>query len=216
MGGIKLQKKNLKVFMDIFRKSFPNIPFVLFVYKMKQFLDGYQSILDIGCGPNSPLSLLNFQYSVGLDADKLNIKKAKKNKTHDKYVLSDARKIRKIFPSKSFDSVAALDLIEHLPKKDGFCLIEDMEEIARKKVIIFTPNGFIAHPDHLSGWNVAEMRNSGYKVYGIYGLKFFRENNYGIRFRPKIFWGLISELTNCLYSYHHPEKAVALLCLKEL
>ena len=34
---------------------------------------------------------------------------------------------------KTFDAVIALDLIEHLEKKDGFKLIEMMTKIAKRK-----------------------------------------------------------------------------------
>jgi len=45
--------------------------------------------------------------------------------------------------SKSFDIVIAMDLIEHLPKSDGYKLLYEMERIARKACMIMTPNGFV-------------------------------------------------------------------------
>jgi hypothetical protein len=82
-------------------------------------------------------------------------------------------------PDRSFDCVVALDLIEHLTKEDGRRLLRAMERIARRKVVIFTPQGFLPQhavgrnefQRHLSGWEVDEMRGMGYRVIGISGWK---------------------------------------------
>ena len=71
------------------------------------------------------------------------------------------------FDSCSFDCVTALDVIEHIKKAEGLRLLEDMERIAKKRIVVFTPNGFLpqsVHNNnplqiHKSGWKVKEMRN---------------------------------------------------------
>jgi len=70
------------------------------------------------------------------------------------------------FKENSFDCVLASDVIEHFSKEEGYKLIEMMEKIARRKVIIYTPNGFLKQGEydnnpwqvHKSGWNVKEMK----------------------------------------------------------
>jgi len=54
--------------------------------------------------------------------------------------LCDVRKLP--FKQKSFDTVLCMEVIEHLEKEEAIRLIEDMEKIARKKIIITTPVGF--------------------------------------------------------------------------
>ncbi len=47
----------------------------------------------------------------------------------------------RIMPSKSVDTVFALDFIKHLTKGDGFDFIAQAERIARRQVVLFTPSG---------------------------------------------------------------------------
>jgi hypothetical protein len=142
---------------------------------------------------------------------------------HGKYFLMDVRYIDGTFSPKSFDCVVALRLIEHLEKDDGIRLIEMMETIARKKVIIYTPNGFLARKEsegnvwmaHKSGWTVEEMRKRGYTVIGMDGLKRLRGDRGTFRYSPEMFWSLISRLTQ-LFVRNRPENAFAILCAKNL
>jgi hypothetical protein len=132
---------------------------------------------------------------------------------------------RKISPG-SYDCVLASDLIEHLTKKEGLRLIKLMEKIAKKKVIIFTPNGFLPQGRlynnpwqlHKSGWNIKEMRNMGYNVIGINGLKSLRkpftQKNGSYRFKPKFFWMIVSAMTQ-FFTRNHPKYAFHILCTKK-
>lgn len=49
----------------------------------------------------------------------------------------------KSVPDKSFDSVFLIDVIEHIEKEDGVILIKELERVAKKQVLIFTPLGFM-------------------------------------------------------------------------
>ena len=117
----------------------------------------------------------------------------------------------------------ALDLIEHLTKEDGLKLIRDMETIAAKKIVIFTPSGFLSQPshdgdlqEHLSGWEPEEMRKLGFQVLGMQGPKFLRGEEHQHKYRPKQFWGIISALGHYFYTRRRPERAAAMLCVKTL
>lgn len=199
----------------------PKIPTLLLYLFIMQQLKGCDTVLDLGCGASSPIRFVKAK-TFGIDADDRVIEKAKKKRTHDNLVVLDVKKIGTTFAAKSFDAVVALDFIEHLNKKDGYRLTNEMEKIARKKVLIFTPNGFMiqAGPSefdrHLSGWTVEEFRNLDYKIYGMYGPKFLRGDYHGIRFGPIIFWSLISEFLQWSYIVYNPKKSAALLCVKNL
>lgn len=202
----------------IFKKVFPNFSFTTYVNELGKILGDCRSVLDLGCGVISPISFLDIEYSVGVDCCESTISEAKKRGTHDEFCTYKVQDIGNEFSNKQFDCCVALDIIEHLCKEDGYKLIRDMEEIASKKVVIFTPNGFklpyltknidIDFEKHLSSWDTAEMKKLGYKVIGIYGYKPLRGRAYSLRFHPKIIWGIISELT------HYPELTANFLFLK--
>lgn len=137
-----------------------------------------KTILDIGCGDGSLMRKINYdkKYLVtGVELHKPSLKRAKLTGVYKQIICSDVRKIA--FKAKSFDVVFASQVIEHLSKKDALSLIQKMERIARTKVIIATPNGFVKYDpfeghdgnslqEHKSGWEVKEMEMKGYKIYG--------------------------------------------------
>jgi hypothetical protein len=80
-----------------------------------------------------------------------------------------------------YDIVVALDLIEHLPKSDGYLLLYEMERVAKIAAIIFTPNGLVWQPPsennpfnaHISGWTPKDLVRFGWGgTMGHGGLKF--------------------------------------------
>lgn len=180
------------------------------------------SVLDIGCGGSSPLAKVkkNF-YSVGADIFKPSIDKSKKAGIHDEYKNVDILRLDKFFKPKSFDAVVALDVIEHFEKKDGMKLMQLMEKIAKKKVIIFTPFGFTKqhpyednpHQVHKSGWFIEDFIKNGYKIYGMRGLRFIRGEYATIKYKPWFLWGFISTVSQ-VFVYNYPKLAYQLLAVK--
>lgn len=196
-----------------------------FYYKIleKELVD-MKSVLDVGCGGNSPLSRIKKKfYSVGVDIFRPSIKKSKRVKIHDEYKLGNILKINAFFKPKSFDAVIALDVIEHLEKKDGLKLLKDMESIAKKKVIVLTPYGFTKqnpyednpHQVHKSGWAISDFQKLGYKVYGMRGFRFIRGEYATIKYKPWFFWGAVAVLSQFL-AYFFPQWAYQLLAIKYL
>lgn len=222
----------MKQILKLFVKTFPNFNLVTFITAVEANLNDCETILDVGCGDNSPLRLLNNRYClVGVDGYKKAIDLSKKRKIHSKYIFCDVRDISNKVNRKSYDAVVALDFIEHLTKDDGCKFLNDIEKIAKKKLIIVTPNGFIVQRNksnrlqqHLSGWTADAFRKRGFKVKGLYGLKVillpFRSEYAECKFRPKWFWGfiwgLLSEITHHLFTKNHPEKSFSLLAVKKL
>ncbi len=183
------------------------------------------SVLDIGCGYNPQMKILTsrMQKSVGLDVFLPSIEKAKLIQTHSEFVLEDVKTYLEKMPNNSFDAVIALDLIEHLTKEEGFWLMKQMERLAIKKVIIFTPNGFVPQTpydnnpfqEHLSGWEIEEMEKEGYKILGFGGYKKLRGERFSIKFKPRIFWKYFSFGTQ-LFLHNKPKNAYSILCVKNL
>lgn len=132
------------------------------------------TVLDLGCG-----ILQEFGYKppvgkyLGVDAFDPYLRKIA-----DQGVMTVRGKLPDFcesFLDKSWDVVLLMDVIEHLTKEDGFKALDHVERIAKKCVIIDTPNGFIPqegwdawdlpHCDlqaHLSGWTDEEFRTRGY------------------------------------------------------
>jgi len=187
---------------------------------LKKELKGCKTVLEFGCGYDSPLRLLKGFHSVGIDIHAPTIERARALKTHDEYIIADVLKYRS---RKKFDCAVALDVIEHVKKKDGRRLMENMEKSARK-VIIFTPNGYVPQAEeyvkenpfqaHLSGWTVIEFKKKGYQVRGINGLKWLRKENAKVRGRPKLLWIALAEITQWITA-RVPRLAFQLLAVKE-
>jgi SAM-dependent methyltransferase len=203
------------------RKTFPNLALLTLAYELEAVLKDCRSVLDIGCGNNSPLRLINNKnkYFVGVDI----YYPREKRKIHHRYIQADASDINKHFKPKSFDAVVALDLIEHLPKKQGINLIEKMENIAKRKIVILTPNGFVkqtaddnSFQEHVSGWEIKDFARKGFFVRGIYGLKFLRKERAELKFKPKIISGIISEISHYVLTKYFPKYSYSLIAFKEI
>ncbi len=185
-----------------------------------------ETLLDVGCGKNSPIQYAKNKpkYSVGIDAFEPSLKESMQKKIHNKYRLMDVMDLGDKFDKNSFDCVLANDLIEHLNKDDSEKLIKMMEGVARKKVVIFTPNGFVEQDkyddntwqEHLCGWSYREMLERGYEVSGMAGLKYLKGYKAKVRFKPRILWRIISELSQFLTKKLLPKYSFAIFCVKNI
>lgn len=187
-------------------------------------LRGCTSVLDVGCGAYSTLAYIPKTFkSVGIDIYKPAIANSKKHEIHDSYVIGDAAHLERYFKPKSFDAVVALDIVEHVPKRAAYAMISQMEKIARKKVIILTPNGFRhqhafegnPYQTHKSGWTTDEFVKLGYSVSGLRGLKYLRKELARIRFRPWIVWAPITFVSEPIFRLF-PEASFHLFAVKTL
>lgn len=180
--AIKYENPILKIYQEIDRR------FINVKYQMMAWTDpicliiqrNAKSILDVGCGQGVPMRLIRSKIkvkcAVGVDLFKPYLDFSKERKLYNKYILSDVRKMS--FPSRSFDVVLSSDVIEHLQKKDSWKLIENMEKIAKRQVIVTTSLGYFFHPAvdgnplqlHQSGFHPREFENRGYKTFK-YGRK---------------------------------------------
>lgn len=159
--------------------------------------------------------------SVGVDRVQLTGRVS--GRDHSVHVVGDVRQVDSLFAPKSVDCVFALDLIEHLRKEDGLRLLDAVEEIARRRVVIFTPNGFLPQgpldgnpfQEHLSGWTTREMEARGYHVVGVNGWRPLRGEIGAIRLRPRWFWTRISLYTQNLFE-SKPRYAFQLFCVKDM
>ena len=180
-----------------------------------------KTILDVVAAFDSPMKVFSGKfYLVGVDAHKPSIERSLKLRIHNKYFNMPLSCLTEFGPE-SFDCVVALDVIEHLSKNEGLRFLDNVERIAKKKIIVFTPNGFLPQYEyddnpmqkHRSGWTATEMKLRGYRVTGIRGLKILRGEQSIIKFKPKSLWELTSILTQYIVR-NQPEFAFQILCTK--
>jgi hypothetical protein len=179
----------------------------------------------VGCGANSPLGRfgVRFAHAVGVERFGPALERSRFLGIHDDYFAVDALEIGKWIQPRSYDAVVAFDLIEHLCKEDGVALLAMMERIARDRVVLFTPNGFLPQEPsdgnpfqlHRSGWTAREFRELGYEVRGVHGLRRLRGERGSMRWRPGRLWGVVSDFTQPLV-HRCPSLAFHLLCTKRV
>lgn len=161
----------------IFRKIFNQFTYLILAWTdpLPWIIDkNSKTILDLGCGEGLPMKLIKLRLSpsktVGVDIFNSYIEKNRQDAIHDVYLIEDIRKVK--FPVKSFDIVIASHALEHLQKDQALKVLENMEKIAKKQVIVAAPIGHIYHPEtdgnkhqlHLSSFEPTEFEEKGYKV----------------------------------------------------
>jgi hypothetical protein len=199
----------------LYKKIFPDFYTSFLVEELKNC----SSILDLGCGKDSALRFVDAPLKVGVEAFRPSLEESKRKRIHHKYILKDIRKLK--MKSKSFDAVIALDVIEHLNRTDGLELVKNMENWAKKKIIIFTPNGFVEQEKydgnllqlHESGWELSDFNNLGFEVYGANGLRSLRKGKAEVRFKPNRFWRVISDVSQKV-TFLLPQYAFQLFAVK--
>ena len=138
---------------------------------------GSRRVLLVGCGPSARVAVGIGELSVGVDIFRPYLEKARSEGVLGNLVRADAIKLP--FRSFTFDCVIALDVIEHLPKRKGHGLIGEMVRVSKRRVVIFTPNGFLPqasydrnpHQEHFSGWTTHDLEGLGFTVLGANGLR---------------------------------------------
>lgn len=213
---------------NLFKKLFFRISklfLINYTNLLERLIQDCDTVIDLGCGYDSKLGKIKKRkkFSLGVDIFEKYIEISKKKKIHDKYLLLNILDIDKKISQKSFDCVMLLEVIEHLEKIDGIKLIKKMERIARKKIIISTPNGYIhqskydynIYQIHKSGWELKLFRKLNFKIYGVRGLKYIKGERNNIKYKPIKFWNLISIISN-LFVIKFPQFAYQLICVKKL
>ncbi len=139
--------------------------------------------VDVGCGRGIGGVLCrlyrNPQRLVGLDAFRPYLESLRELNVYSELIRADfARTPSLPFRPNSFDVALALELIEHIPRREGEALVEDLQEKCTR-VIVSTPNEFFEQDSydtnpfqsHLSFWHVRDFEKMGFEVYGVGGLR---------------------------------------------
>jgi predicted TPR repeat methyltransferase len=185
-------------------------------------LEDSETVLDVGCGTESILERLPRRaHTTGLDGHLPAIEHSRARGIHDDYVQADATR-RLELADDTYDAVIAFDLIEHLIKPDGLRLLADAERIARRVVVVFTPNGAVEQDEydgnplqvHRSAWSLADFRKAGFTVLGMKGYRRLRGPHSTPR-RPQTLSRIVLSLSQPVVQ-RRPEHAYALLAIKRV
>jgi hypothetical protein len=123
-----------------------------------------------------------------------------------------------------FDLVLALDLIEHLPKHEGYALLYHLDRIAKFSSVISTPTGFAWQPPannnrynaHISEWRVKELKKLGWKARnrGQIGFKLFY-GPYGVQKYKGLNWLILEFLAlGKIITYPFPRLSFSQIAIK--
>lgn len=196
-----------------------------FFFKCLEFaLRGCGTVLDVGCGYDSSIGHIRKTFtSEGIEIYKKTLELSKKRKLHDRYKQGDIRYLNRYYKPKSFDAAVCIDVMEHLTRPEAVRMIGMMEKIARKRVILLTPNGYYEqdaydgnpYQKHKSGWRSHDLRSLGFRVFGLRGFQPLRNENAGIRFKPYYFWGFVTLLSEILL-FPFPDISFDLFAIKDV
>jgi hypothetical protein len=118
-----------------------------------------------------------------------------------------------LFPSKSVDTVFALDVIEHWEKEAGQRFIQEAERVARRQIVILTPLGFYpqssrdpGEPDiwgmdggdwqaHRSGW-LPDDFDAAWEIIGCDSFHLIDEYRQPLEKPHGAFWAILTFQTN--------------------
>ena len=190
---------------------------------LKRDLEDCDVILELGCGPTSPLVHIGASCRTeGVDIWQPYVDMHNRARDYRHCKLGN---LLDLDTSQKYDAVVICDVLEHLNKTDvdAAGLFQKMETIATKKVILFTPNGYIDNDEvdgdpfqkHLSAWEPEDFTSRGYKVVGATGLRWLFGKASRPKYHPYSVCSIIGMLSKPLV-YHRPKLAWHSYAVKEL
>lgn len=131
------------------------------------------TVLDVGCGIGRWGYLIKQSYPnikvTGIDIYKSYVDQAIASGAYEEVINDSFMNID--FKPKSFDTVIAVEVLEHVSKEEGTKLLKTIESVAKRKVILTTPSGYyeldteLENECHKSGWTKPELERLGYVVF---------------------------------------------------
>jgi ubiquinone/menaquinone biosynthesis C-methylase UbiE len=137
-----------------------------------------ESLLSLCCGIGLELEGLKTQDVTAVDIAPQYLEQVASRCPQAKIVESSALDYVKEQPDNSVDIISIIDGIEHMTKRAGLKLIKEMKRVARKQILLFTPDGYLKnephnawgiegadeHQVHKSGWSALELKDLGFEI----------------------------------------------------
>ena len=138
------------------------------------------SLIDVGCGRGIVGAMTRIYRApkrlVGVDIFQEYIDFCEKYTIYDELYCLDLRQTPLPFQDQEFSVATCIETIEHLPKKLGEQLLDDLGRIA-DTVIVSTPSNYFRQPKshtehnpfqaHISKWTIEDFKKRGYNVKGV-------------------------------------------------
>ena len=177
------------------------------------------TVLDVGCGSGSRSAPHALAHAVGVDVHLPSLASLRRDRARAGAIRASLQVLP--LASSAVDAVVALDVIEHFVKDQASDLLREFERVARRVVLLLTPNGYlpqagtIENPfmEHRSGWSAGDLAALGYSVHGINGWRRLRGPCAAPRFGPV---GKAFSLASQPIVRHHPDQAFHLFAVKHL
>lgn len=206
-----------------------NLPFS-YMWLLRNSIGDAKTILDLGCGEGSLMQLLskgkNWQIT-GIDIYKKAVETAKKRNVYVKVIRGDLLKtIRNNNLKSKYDVVFFSQVIEHVTRGYGEKILDEIEKLAKKRIVAGTPRGFMEQPHeflddnpyqvHKSGWSVEDFISRGYRVYGVGFWPIWSYHGFGRNTNnfSKVLSNIISYLLSPLI-YFFPRLGAGVIAIKE-
>ena len=191
---------------------------------LRRDLADCDSILELGCGSNSPILQIGYgQKTTALDIFPAYVRMHNAANHYAHCWIGNL--LWENFGTKRYDAVVICDVLEHLdrPSVETTRLFERIELAARKKVILFTPNGWTEnswvdgneYQLHRSVWGPDDYQKRGYTVTGTHGWRWIIGEAGLPRRRPYSLWSIVAMLSLPLM-VKHPEWAGHSYAVKEV
>ena len=111
---------------------------------------GCDTALDVGSGPGKYRAPVRYVASVD----------GYQQAQSDRHVVGNLLDVLPTFSAGEFDLVYCLDVIEHMTKADGIRLLENMERVAKRAVLVFTPRGFMPQESDIPWQRICRPRDA--------------------------------------------------------
>ena len=195
---------------------------VHYIESLSSSLADCPTVLDLGCGSRPFLGECpNVERIIGIESWFESCQTA----SHAHKYVGVAQAVLPSIPvsRRSVDAVVLLQVLEHLPRAEGSRLLEAAEQIARRRVVVTTPNGYVSqggyegnpYQQHLSSWSIDDFISLGYQVFGLEGPKSLRRWESAQLARPAGLWQIVVSL-GVFESYlrSRPDAAFQLMAVK--
>ena len=202
----------------------PYIPFTSLNTVLRKLDREARTVLDVGCGKGVPARAIKQRTGariVGCDIFIPYLQECGRKGYHDALLVCDVRALP--FVEKSVDVVVCLEVIEHLGRQDALELLQDLQAIARRQIILSVPRGAYEqheydgnrHQEHKSVWSPTDFRQLGYKVCGHGVRNLAGEAGLASRLPPLLrpSWYFLWVLAGLLV-YRRPEWCGDMVCVK--
>jgi ubiquinone/menaquinone biosynthesis C-methylase UbiE len=150
---------------------------------VKQSTEQGESLLSLCAGIGMELAESNSKDITAVDIAPQYLEKLNQTHPNVQTVCSDVYDYLFTEPTNSVDIISIIDGIEHMPKAQGLKVIRQMKRVARKQILLFTPQGHgddgylrnephdawgisgaDEHQTHKSGWTLEELQDLGFEL----------------------------------------------------